>query len=135
MKVILDTNIFVSAIFWGGKPQDVLKRCLEKQYEIVVSEEILDEYFRVSDLLAKKYVPGENVRNILDYVVKKSTLVETVKIGPITADPKDDMFFEAAISSNCKMIISGDKHLLEKNAFRDISVMTAAEFLLVEKAK
>ena len=133
MKVILDTNVFVSAVFWGGKPQEVLKKCLEDQYEIIVSEEILDEYFRVSKLLAEKYVPGEDVSNLLDYLVRNSTLVETVKVGPITSDPKDDMFFEAAISSGCKMIISGDKHLLEKNGYRGISVLTAAEFFAKER--
>jgi len=129
VKVILDTNIFVSAIFWGGKPRAVLEKCFEDPFEIIVSEEILDEYYRVTELLAEKYVPGEDTRKLLDYLVRNSTLVETVKVGSITADPQDDMFFEAAISSGCKIIISGDKHLLEKKAYRGISVQTASEFL------
>lgn len=129
MKVILDTNIFASAIFWGGKPRKVLKICLGDPYKIMLSKEILDEYYRVINLLQEKYVPNQDVHALLDYVVRISTVVDTVKLGPITTDPKDDMFFEAAVASGCKLVISGDKHLLEKNGFKGISVKTAAKFL------
>lgn len=133
MKVILDTNIFISALFWGGKPQEVVKACLDDKYELVTSTEILNEYFKVTELLVKKYTPKEDVYNLLDYIVRNSTLVAPVKTGPITADPKDDMFFEAAISSGTKLIVSGDKHLLDKSAYMGISVLTAADFLQAER--
>ena len=133
MKVILDTNIFVSALFWGGKPQEVVKACLDDKYELITSTEILNEYFKVTEILVKKYTPKEDVHNLLDYIVRNSTLVDPVKSGPITADPKDDMFFEAAISSGAMLIVSGDKHLLDKDTYMGISVLTAAGFLQAEK--
>lgn len=53
--IVLDTNVFVSGIFWSGPPAKILNAWHEKRIEIVSSLEILDEYSRVSDILAKKY--------------------------------------------------------------------------------
>ena len=129
MKVVIDTNVLVSAIYWGGIPLKVLDKCLEHPYEIIISEEIWQEYCNVIRLLEEKYLPGEGTLARLDYLARVSTMVETVESGPITSDPDDDIFFEAALSSGAKAIISGDKHLLDKHLFKDISVLKPRDFL------
>lgn len=129
MKVVIDTNVLVSAIYWGGIPLKVLDKCLEHPYEIIISEEIWQEYCNVIRLLEEKYLPDEGTLARLDYLNRVSTMVETVKSGPITSDPDDDIFFEAALSSGAKAIISGDKHLLDKHLFKDISVLKPRDFL------
>lgn len=129
MKVVIDTNVLVSAIYWGGIPLKVLDKCLEHPYEIIISEEIWQEYCNVIRLLEEKYLPGEGTLARLDYLARASTMVETVKSGPITSDANDDIFFEAALSSGAKAIISGDKHLLDKHLFKDISVLKPRNFL------
>lgn len=129
MKVVIDTNVLVSAIYWDGIPLKVLDKCLEHPYEIIISEEIWQEYCNVIRLLEEKYLPDEGTLARLDYLDRVSTMVETVKSGPITSDPDDDIFFEAALSSGAKAIISGDKHLLDKHLFKDISVLKPRDFL------
>ena len=129
MKVVIDTNVLVSAIYWGGIPLKVLDKCLEHPYEIIISEEIWQEYCNVIHLLEERYLPGEGTLARLDYLARVSTMVETVESGPITSDPDDDIFFEAALSSGAKAIISGDKHLLDKHLFKDISVLKPRDFL------
>ena len=129
MKVVIDTNVLVSAIYWGGIPLKVLDKCLEHPYEIIISEEIWQEYCNVIRLLEEKYLPGEGTLARLDYLARVSTMVETVESGPITSDSDDDIFFEAALSSGAKAIISGDKHLLDKHLFKDISVLKPRDFL------
>ena len=99
MKVVIDTNVLVSAIYWGGIPLKVLDKCLEHPYEIIISEEIWQEYCNVIRLLEERYLPGEGTLARLDYLARVSTMVETVESGPITSDPDDDIFFEAALSS------------------------------------
>lgn len=129
MRVILDTNVFISALFWGGKPRKALEISLGKEFQLVVSKDILDEYLNVAEILTKKYTPSRDPQELLDYIIRESILIEPVKAGPITADPKDDMFFEAALSSGAKLIISGDKHLHDKDGYQGISVQTAADFV------
>ena len=129
MKVVIDTNVLVSAIYWGGIPLKVLDKCLQHPYEIIISEEIWQEYCNVIRLLEERYLPGEGTLARLDYLARVSTMVETVESGPITSDPDDDIFFEAALSSGAKAIISGDKHLFDKHLFKDISVLKPRDFL------
>ena len=129
MKVVIDTNVLVSTIYWDGIPLKVLDKCLEHPYEIIISKEIWQEYCNVIRLLEERYLPGEGTLARLDYLARVSTMVETVESGPITSDPNDDIFFEAALSSGAKAIISGDKHLLDKHSFKDISVLKPRDFL------
>ncbi len=65
MKVILDTNVFISGVFFGGPPSGILKAWRDGRVQLVISEEILEEYQRVGKHLAAKF-PGVDLRPILD---------------------------------------------------------------------
>ena len=128
-KVVIDTNVFVSGIFFSGPPYRILKAWQEGQLRIAVSEEIIDEYRRVIDALSAKF---EHIN--LDYIVEllliEAELVPSYSFEkPVCEDQDDDKFLACAIASKSKYIISGDKHLLKIGTFLDIAIVTPRHFL------
>ncbi|MEN9450204.1 MAG: hypothetical protein RJA83_818 [Pseudomonadota bacterium] len=69
IKLVLDTNVFISGIFWSGTPSKILNAWHEKILKIVSSLEILDEYSRVSDILAKKY-PNIDIAPFVNLMIR-----------------------------------------------------------------
>jgi putative PIN family toxin of toxin-antitoxin system len=118
VKIILDTNVFISGIFFSGPPA-----------QIVLSTEILNEYRRVAEDLSEKF-PSINIESILEILTVYSELIETTGISlAVCEDPDDDMFLECAIACNGKIIVSGDKHLLKVSGYKDIDVIKPREFV------
>jgi len=129
MKVVLDTNVLVSGIFFSGPPAAILRAWSQGKFRLVLSPEILDEYTRVSVELADKF-PDIDIRRILDLVVVRSEVCSPVALlHRVCEDPHDDKFFAAAIDSRTKIIVSGDKHLLKVSGYQGISVLTPRQFV------
>ncbi len=129
MKVVLDTNVLISGIFFSGPPSEILRAWQKGIIRIITSEQILSEYQRVADELQKQF-PDIHVDNILELLTIHSEVVDTKRIK-ITecVDPDDNKFFECAIVGKCYLIISGDKHLLKLSGYQEISVLKPREFL------
>jgi len=99
MKIVLDTNVLVSGIFFSGPPADILRAWSRGKFRLVLSPEILDEYTRVSTELADKF-PDIDVRRILDLVVVRSEVCSPAALPQqVCEDPHDDKFFAAALDS------------------------------------
>jgi len=129
MKIVLDTNVFISGIFFSGPPSQILKAWKDKTIQIVLSEEILTEYQRVGEELSSKYSEIDIVP-IIDLLTIYGEFVEAKDLSvSICEDPDDNKFIECAISSNCKLIVSGDKHLLKTSGFQEIEVLKPREFI------
>ncbi|OKY76466.1 MAG: putative toxin-antitoxin system toxin component, PIN family [Desulfobulbaceae bacterium DB1] len=129
MKIVLDTNVFISGIFFSGPPLQILKAWRAKKVQIVLSKEILDEYRRVGQELAKKF-PSVDISQIIELFTIHAEFVDTEGISvTISEDPDDNMFIECAIASKCKLIVSGDRHLLSVSGFHDIAVLKPREFV------
>ena len=129
MKIVLDTNVLVSGIFFSGPPNKILHAWSRGKVQLVVTPEILDEYRRVVIELHEKY-PGVEVGPILDLIVVNSELCAPARLTrPICADPADDKFFAAAVSSGVKIIVSGDKHLKATSGYRGITVVSPRGFI------
>lgn len=128
-KVVIDTNVLVSGIFFGGPPSRILKAWQDDKIQIALSEEILEEYRRVIEELSAKY-EGLNVNAILELLFIESELVPSHSFEkPVCEDPDDDKFLACAIASRSKYIISGDKHLLNIGTYLNISIVTPRYFL------
>ena len=127
LRIVLDTNLLVSGIFWGGLPHEILKLWFEGRFEVWATEEIVTEYFRIIEKIAKG-----NLRLIQEW---KLLLAESLKICStnviitLCRDPKDDMFLECAASISAKYIVSGDKDLLVLKSFGKATIVTAHEFV------
>jgi putative PIN family toxin of toxin-antitoxin system len=129
MKIVLDTNVLVSGIFFSGPPADILRAWSRGKFRLVLSPEILDEYTRVSTELADKF-PDIDIRRILDLVVVRSEVCSPAALPQqVCEDRHDDKFFAAALDRRAKIIISGDKHLLRVSGYQSVSVLTPRQFL------
>lgn len=129
MRVILDTNMVISGIFFAGPPYQILKAWREGKIHLLISEEILAEYRRVGETLALQF-PSIDLLPILD-MLRANAEVISVKCLPETVcdDPDDDKFLACALAGECKLIVSGDKHLLKASGFRSIKVLRPREFV------
>lgn len=118
MKVVMDTNVFVSGVFFSGPPYQILNAWQSGEFELVVSEEILDEYRRVGEILAEEH-PKIDLAPILNFIIEHAKVYKPTRLKePVCEDPDDDKFFACALASGSKVIISGDKHLLALTAVR-----------------
>ncbi len=128
-RVILDTNVLMSGIFWSGPPAKILQAWHDKKISLVLSPEILEEYRRVGSILSQKY-PVINVEPIIDLIVIHSEMCSANKLNKqISNDPDDDKFIALCLSSDCRIIVSGDRDLLEISGYESISVMKPAQFV------
>ena len=111
MKVVLDTNVLVSGIFWDGPPRDILELWAKEQIEVVVSPLILEEYERLLTEMQHKKPAGlsETWRG---FIVRHSILIHPEGTFRLCRDPHDDKFLHCAVSAGAKALVSGDKDLL-----------------------
>jgi len=129
IRIVLDTNVFMSGIFWSGPPSKVLDAWQQNKISLVCSPEIIDEYNRVGDILSKKY-PGIDVKPLLNMVTVDCEMFSTVVLdSPVSRDHDDDMFIATALAANCQIIVSGDKDLLEVDGYAGIEIMKPAPFV------
>ncbi len=129
LKVVIDTNVFVSGIFFSGPPYQILKAWQTGEFELVASQEILDEYRRVGKVLAEEH-PAIDLKLILNFVLEHATIYKPLPLKePACEDPDDDKFLACALASGSKIIISGDKHLLKVSGFQGIQVFKPRDFV------
>ena len=129
MKVVVDTNVLISAIFFGGPPGQILQAWRDKDLEFVISHEILEEYYEVCERLSLRH-PGIDITHILTLIVQNSQVVHTPPLPePVSRDADDDMFIACALASDTKIIISGDSDLLTVSGFKKITVITPRDFV------
>ena len=133
MRVVLDTNVLVSALFWHGAPHAIFELAEERQIEIAASEDIIQEFLGV--LGRPKFLPyfEEADLTLLAVIEKLIPLIQVFVpvrgISVIAKDPSDDKFLACAIAARAFCIISGDRHLLEIKNFRGIPIYTPRQFL------
>jgi putative PIN family toxin of toxin-antitoxin system len=131
MNIVLDTNVFISGIFFSGPPSKILKAWRESKIQILLSEAILHEYQRVGEELAAKY-PAVAIEPIIKLLTMYGEVVETKDISvSVCADPDDNKFIECALASNSKVIISGDNHLLHISGYQGIEVVKPRDFIYI----
>jgi putative PIN family toxin of toxin-antitoxin system len=129
VKVVLDTNVFVSGVFFGGPPHKILEAWRDGEVQLVLSPAILEEYQRVMRELSVQF-PGIEVETLLDFLIVHSEIVLPPALAPvIEADPSDDKFLECAVAGEATCIVTGDKHLLKLPSFKGVSILKPREFV------
>ena len=126
---MVDTNVFVSGIFFAGPPYRILKAWRDGRLQPVVSQEVVDEYRRVVEAISKQY-PAIDTVPVLEYLADNTIIIVAPSLPePVCVDPDDDKFIACALAAGCKVIVSGDKHLLKLRAFRRIPILAPRAFL------
>ena len=129
MKVIIDTNVFVSGVFFTGPPHRILQAWRDGKIRVVLSADILAEYERVGNELAARF-PEVDLFPFLSLLTETALLCHPKPLAQqICDDPDDDKFIACALSSGCRLIVSGDRPLLNVSGYRDIEVMRPRRFM------
>jgi len=129
MKVVVDTNVLISGVFFGGMPSRVLEAWRDGRIGLVMSPEILEEYRRVGEELEAQF-PGVSLAPLLALLVMTAEIIEAPGLPePVSRDPDDDKFIACALAGECQLIISGDKDLLEVSGYQGVKIVAPREFL------
>jgi putative PIN family toxin of toxin-antitoxin system len=130
ISVVIDTNVFVSALLFGGTPGKLIPLWKSRKILPYLSSEILTELLRV--LAYPKFELTESEIQYLLYVeILPFCSVVEAKTGSviIDRDPSDDMFLRCCEAANARALISGDNHLLKLKIYRNTLILTPSQFL------
>lgn len=129
MKVVVDTNVVASGLFFGGTPLLVLECWKSRHAQLVVSPAIMREYARVLHKLSLKHGGQIDVPEFLDLVAAEAEVVDASGIvAAVCRDADDDKFIAAAIAGKADYIVSGDAHLLDVSGYAGVQVVTPRQF-------
>ena len=130
MKVVLDTNVVVSACFWRGPPHTCLAEWAQAKFAAYVSPPLLAEYEATYENLRLKYSDRKSVNWVTVLTESAELVFPEERITGISPDPYDDMVLECAVAAKADFLVSGDKkHLLQLVEFRNIPIISPADFL------
>ena len=133
LKVVLDTNVLISALGWSGPPSDCLDLIIEEEIINFISKPILEELMDVMDYPKFKFTEEEK-EDFLEIEISYSILVEPEEeVKMIKEDPDDNKFLECSLKANADYMISGDQHLLGLRRFKSIEIISPKEFLELRK--
>ncbi|KKR31382.1 MAG: hypothetical protein UU37_C0002G0063 [Candidatus Gottesmanbacteria bacterium GW2011_GWA2_41_12] len=126
MKVVLDTNIVISAIVFGGLPEQILKKVRQKEIIAVSSLSLIAELI---DILSKKFGFPKNKLKLIEKKIKKiSMIVYPDKTINVLEDEPDNRVLEAGLEGEAEYIVTGDKDLLRFGEYKGIKIVTAKIF-------
>jgi len=129
IKVVLDTNIYISGILFAGKPREVLDLAIKGKIHVFISPDILSE---LRDVLSRKkfgFSP-ERVDIIIREIESITTMVNPAKKYSIVShDSDDNIIIDCAMESRVEYIITGDNDLLCLNKYKSITIINPALFI------
>jgi len=132
-RLVVDTNVVVSALFWGGKPLALLALAAEREIRLYSSSILLAE---LQATLAKPKLAAAlaaSERSAADHVADYRRLVTLTRFhalhSAISRDPDDDRVIACAVAAHADLIVTGDDDLLALEAAEGISIRSVAAFL------
>jgi len=129
LRVVIDTTVWVSGIFWHGLPNEILEMWKAGDFEIIVSEAILEEIERKLHEKAVEFeMETEVVSEWLDLITIEAIFVQPQEKIQACRDPEDDLFLKAAVEGRADFIVSGDKDLTDMGEFREIKLVKPRQF-------
>jgi putative PIN family toxin of toxin-antitoxin system len=134
IRVVLDTNVYISAVMFGGLPGSLLDLAFLQSFILVISPALLDE---LDEKLRFKFeVSAEDTAIIR---TKLQGVGETVRpdviLNVIEDDPDDNRVLECAVEGRADYIVTGDRHLLKLVTYEAIPIVTVRQFLNAVEAE
>ncbi len=134
IRIVLDTNLFISALLKpDSNPDKIINLVREEKVLLLISDDICDEISRVLfyPKIRKRLVASDE--ELLNFVrLFRTVAIRTpgiLEIPPLVADPDDTKYLICAIEGRADFIVSGDYHLTDLVIFQGVPIVTAAEFL------
>lgn len=129
MKVVLDTNVFLSAVFFGGIPGRVLQAWRDRRIDFVLSVPIFNEYQQAGERLTARF-GGVDIGALLISLAASCEFVDPVPFPQqLCTDRDDDKFIACALAARCPVIVSGDRALLRLSGYGGIAVLRPRDFV------
>jgi putative PIN family toxin of toxin-antitoxin system len=129
-KVVIDSNVFISAFGWDGKPEAVVRLMEQRLILNHTTEEMFDELRRVVAYPKLKFTRSLQAK-ILEFVFSWSCFVHpSERVAVVTDDPDDDKFIACAVVAGAGHIITGDPHLLAVGSCQNVRILTPAQYLV-----
>ncbi len=128
MRVVFDTNIFVSALTLpGGRADRAMRRIVDGSDHLIISRPIINELLGV---LARKFRRDhEDLARVAVFLSDLGEIVETRRRLKVLADDADNRILECAVTGVAEAIVIGDRALLELGSYRDIRVLALRTYL------
>ena len=127
IRVVLDTNVLVSAIVFGGTPKKILNMVLRDMIVGVTTISLMAEW---SEVVHKKFPFRDTELEYFEEQMKVDfEIVRPREILKVARDVDDNMVLEGAVAGECDFVVTGDKDLLDLKNYRGIRILTPAEFL------
>jgi putative PIN family toxin of toxin-antitoxin system len=130
LRYVLDTNVIVSALL---VPDSVPGRAFfeaRNRGDLLLSTQTIEE---IAEVLRRpkfdRYVTHDEREHFLAKLIREAKLIEPLKRVHACRDPKDDRWLELAVAGDAQQIISGDRDLISLRQFRDISIVSPAQYL------
>ena len=131
IKAVLDTNVLISSLFWNGTPARIVQKGLEGKFTPITSAEIISE---AEEVLSRKFkFPEQDIFEFHEIIVGRFEIVAPqIRIpAAVPRDPSDNKIIECAVAGNANFIVSGDLDVLDLKTYRDIKIVTSAQFLKI----
>jgi uncharacterized protein len=129
MKVVIDTNIFVSS-FFGGNPRRIIDLWKTEKITLCLSKDILDEYIEVLHRIGLQ--DEDELGELLSLFRRGFNMLfttKTPKAKVVKDDPDDDKFIECAMALKAEVIVTGDKAIEAVGEYMGIKILTPQRFL------
>lgn len=135
MRLVLDTNVLVSAFLWRGAPNKLIERASEGEVQLFTSRALLDELRSVlkrRKLARAVGATGLTATELLRSYRKLAYRVTARKLArQVSRDRDDDAVLACALAANADLIVSGDGDLLSLGEYRGIRIKSPAETLIL----
>jgi hypothetical protein len=136
MRVVLDANIYVSALInTNGNPSRIILAWERGEFDVLISEAILDEIGRVLRYprIVKRHRQEENsIQRFLRLLENEALLVEPDQaLNVIKVDESDNRYLECALEGKAQYVVSGDNHLLDIGEYRGILILAPVVFVAI----
>ena len=127
-RVTADSNIYVSALIFGGKPLALLDLAQDGHIELSISDDVLAETLRV--VRDKFHRTREQLQADETLISAITTRVQPVeRLDAVPSDPDDNRVLECAVAAGSEVIVSGDQDLLRLGSFRGMKIVRVSDFL------
>ena len=128
VKIVIDTNVLFSGLFFGGTPKRILASALDGAHVVLLSEPMIDEYRRVIIGFENAKKHTKVFSDVLNLLIESATLVKPLATPKICRDPNDDMFIHCAVYGHADLIITGDNDLLVLKNVGPVAILTPDAF-------
>jgi uncharacterized protein len=130
VRVVIDTNVLISATFWPGKPKQLLNQVRRGKIDFLTSEILIAELKEVLTRDDKPFkLSEEEAQHALAAIMDIAEIVEPHSVITRCQDETDNRVLECAVDGQADWIITGDRDLLDLKSFAGIKIVTVAEFL------